>query len=109
MTAKTFSKEIREKNIKHAIKCYTGVGGKRALLKDIKTVKKDCYNNNYTAIRYLVSSGCFLVSYHDQREYIRKLLKESREESEKYSDDKVYELYSHMIARDLSTIPELKE
>jgi len=106
MTARSFSKEIRQNNIKHAISVF---GGKKALIAEIHNYESMYYGSTYHAIYNMVKHGCFLIYYDEQREYIRKLLKETKQEAAKYSDDKVFNLYCHLLARDVSHMPELKE
>lgn len=56
-----------------------------------------------TALDY-VEGGSMLVYYDEQRKYLKNLLQETNEESNKYSDDKVFRLYCHLIARTMANL-----
>lgn len=56
-----------------------------------------------TALDY-VEGGSMLVYYDDQREFLQMILEQTDEESSKYSDDKVFRLYCHLIARTIANL-----
>lgn len=55
-----------------------------------------------------VEGGSALVYYDDQRKFLQDILKQSDEESQRYSDDKVFRLYCHLIAREITKLVETK-
>lgn len=64
------------------------------------------YNNRsiyQTALDY-VEGGPLLVYYGDQRDFLQMILEQTDEEARKYSDDKVFKLYCHLIARTMAQL-----
>ena len=51
--------------------------------------------------RYMVDSGCFLCYYDSAREFLKEALQETDAEANKYSDDKVWELYRCLVGREV--------
>lgn len=51
-----------------------------------------------------VEGGSALVYYDEQRKYLKNLLQETDEEAQRFSDDKVYRLYCHLIARTMANL-----
>ena len=56
-----------------------------------------------TALDY-VEGGSFLVYYGDAREFLALILEQTADESARYSDEKVWRLYCHLIARTMATL-----
>ena len=56
-----------------------------------------------TALDY-VEGGSFLVYYDDAREFLKTILEQSDEESQRYSDEKVWRLYCHLVARTMANL-----
>ena len=56
-----------------------------------------------TALDY-VEGGSLLVYYDDVREFLKTILEQSDEESARYSDEKVWRLYCHLIARTMANL-----
>lgn len=56
-----------------------------------------------TALDY-VEGGSFLVYYGDAREFLKLILEQSDEESQRFSDEKVWRLYCHLIARTMAQL-----
>lgn len=54
-----------------------------------------------------VEGGSLLVYYTSQREFLRRLLDETQEEADRYSDDKVFKLYCHLVAREIAKLYEM--
>ena len=78
------TKQQMTKAAKHIVDYY-GEG----FLEDAKT---------YGKAAELVQDGCFLIWYADARAFLKDLYEESEEQSEKYSNEKVWEQYKHCIA-----------
>lgn len=51
--------------------------------------------------QYMVDSGYFLCYYSSAREFLKETLQETDEEANKYSDEKVWQLYRHLIGREV--------
>lgn len=51
-----------------------------------------------------VEGGSALVYYDEQREYLRNLLNQTESEALQFSDDKVFKLYCHLIARTMAKL-----
>lgn len=51
-----------------------------------------------------VEGGSALVYYDEQREYLKQLLQESESEALQFSNDKVFKLYCHLIARTMAQL-----
>lgn len=56
-----------------------------------------------TALDYVVG-GSLLVYYDDARDFLRMILEQTEEESQRYSDEKVWRLYCHLIARTMANL-----
>lgn len=56
-----------------------------------------------TAIDY-VEGGSMLVYYDDCRKYLAELLQETPEEAQRFTDDQVWRLYCHLIARTMANL-----
>ena len=56
-----------------------------------------------TALDY-VDGGSLEVYYDDQRKFLQMILEQTDEEASKYSDDKVFKLYCHLIARTMANL-----
>lgn len=64
------------------------------------------YNNRpiYQVALDYVEGGSYLCYYHDVRDFLRELLDETEEEADRYSDDKAWKLYCHLIARTMANL-----
>lgn len=51
--------------------------------------------------QHMVDSGCFLCYYDSAREFLKEALQETDEEANKYSDEKVWQLYRRLIGREV--------
>lgn len=51
--------------------------------------------------QFMVDSGYFLCYYTSAREFLKEALQETDEEANKYSDEKVWQLYRHLIGREV--------
>ena len=56
-----------------------------------------------TAVHY-VEGGSLLVYYAEQREFLEELLDQTDSDSEKYSDERVFNTYVHLCARTMNTL-----
>lgn len=56
-----------------------------------------------TALDY-VEGGSFLVYYGDCRDFLKMILEQSDDEANRYSDEKVWRLYCHLIARTMANL-----
>lgn len=61
------------------------------------TNRREC-PTNYHAVKYMVQGGCFLCYYHDVQNFLNGL--GINPENKEYSNEKSWELYCHLIARD---------
>lgn len=52
----------------------------------------------------MAQGGTFLVYYAEQREFLENLLQQTEAESNKYSNDKVFKTYVHLIARQIAEL-----
>ncbi len=51
-----------------------------------------------------VEGGSALVHYDEQREFLRNLLNQTESEALQFSDDKVFKLYCHLVARTMAQL-----
>ena len=51
-----------------------------------------------------VEGGSALVYYGEQREFLEELLEQTEVDSNRYSDDKVWRRYCHLIARTMANL-----
>ena len=56
-----------------------------------------------TALDY-VEGGSLLVYYGDCRDFLQMILEQTDEEAARFSDDKVWRLYCHLMARTISNL-----
>ena len=56
-----------------------------------------------TALDYAEGGG-FLIYYGDVRDFLKLILEQTDEEAQRYSDDKVWRLYCHLIARTMAQL-----
>lgn len=56
-----------------------------------------------TALDY-VEGGSFLVYYGDCRKFLQEILEQTDAEAARFSDDKVWRLYCHLIARTMANL-----
>ena len=61
------------------------------------TNRREC-PTNYHAVRYMVQGGCFLCYYNQVNAFLDSL--GINPNGNKYSDEKSWELYCHLLARD---------
>ena len=88
------TKKAIENAKKHFLSYYDG--DKEALLRDGEAV------GGFTAYHKganLAKGGSFACYYWNQRDAIREILEETVEEANKYSDDKVFNVYCHLAGR----------
>ncbi len=85
-------------------------GGESAIQNLVEQVDAMRYGDRsiyQTAIDY-VEGGSFLVYYGDCRDYLKALLDETEEEATRFSDDKVWHLYCHLMARTMANLYEAR-
>lgn len=63
----------------------------------IRTNNREC-PTNYHVVKYMVQGGCFLCYYHHVKDFLNSL--GINPENKEYSDEKSWELYCHLLARD---------
>lgn len=90
---KTNTKKVMEALKKHIGGFYGKTGD---LLADMRAVGGF---TPYHQGRNLAEGGAFLCYCDEQREFLREALEETHEEADRFSDDKVFELYCHLIGR----------
>ena len=56
-----------------------------------------------TGIDY-AEGGSMLVYYQEQRDFLREILKQTKAEADKFSDDKVFKLYCHLVAKTIAKL-----
>lgn len=56
-----------------------------------------------TALDY-VEGGSLLIYYGDCRKFLQEILEQTDEEAARFSDDKVWRLYCHLIARTMANL-----
>lgn len=56
-----------------------------------------------TAIDY-AEGGSYLIYYGDCRQFLQKTLEQTPEEASRFSDDKVWKLYCHLVARTMAQL-----
>ena len=69
-----------------------------AFKNQVNAIKMATWKNDYEAIVYMVEGGTFLVYYDDITEYLNSL--GINPENKEYSNEKSWELYKHLIARE---------
>jgi hypothetical protein len=56
-----------------------------------------------TALDY-AEGGSMLIYYDEQRDYLKNLLEETTEDSQRFSDDQVFKKYCHLMARTMAQL-----
>jgi hypothetical protein len=105
---RTNSKLVQDRLKEHVLENFEpeSYGGGETLqnLKDQLNSMQYAQRSIYqTAIDY-VEGGSYLVYYGDVRNFLYKLLEESGEYHKKYSDEQVWRLYCHLIARTMTDL-----
>lgn len=78
----------------------TAIGNLREQLDAMQYGGRSIYQ---TALDY-VEGGSFIIYYGDAREFLADILEQTPEESERYSDEKVWRLYCHLVARTIANL-----
>lgn len=104
-TKKTVIRELEDHVLKNFWPDNYGEGtvGLQNLKDQIDHMRLPGQSIYQTGINY-AEGGSLLVYYYDQRKFLAELLEETPEESEKYSDDQVFKLYCHLVARTISQL-----
>lgn len=89
-------------------KTTDALGNLREQMRSIMTGTPDAmrYNNRsiyQTALDY-VEGGSMLVYYGDCRDFLKMILEQTDDESNRYSDEKVWRLYCHLVARTMANL-----
>jgi hypothetical protein len=107
---RTTNRKVIEKLNNHVLEEFkehdTSKGAIDNLISQIDYMR---YNNRsvyQTALDY-VEGGSLLIYYGEQREFLAELLDETPVEAMQYSDDKVFKLYCHLVARTISKLYEM--
>lgn len=108
---RTTSKPVVEGLITHVLENfqpenYDPTSGKTAMENLREQINHMIYGDKsvYQAALDYVEGGSLLVYYDSQREFLRELLQETKEEADRYDDDKVFKLYCHLCARTISQL-----
>lgn len=56
-----------------------------------------------TALDYVEGGSC-LIYYGECREFLQMILEQTNEEAARYSDEKVWKLYCHLVARTIANL-----
>ena len=97
---KTTNKEVCKKIQDHIIDCME-VEDLKANIGGLVGTLKEC-SNVYHTIRYMVQGGSFLIYYSDVKDFLNGL--EINPDNKEYDDQKSWELYQHLIAREGSKL-----
>lgn len=89
------TKYVRGIMEKHILSAFDD--SKKALLDTAKGLNYECFSW-YQAGLKMVDGGCFLCYYGQVRDYLQALFKQTKEQADKFSDDKVWERYRHLCA-----------
>lgn len=93
---KTNSKEVSLKIQKHILS-FTGKRNLRNNVKFLLNTTPDTIGE-YNTIKYMVDGGNFLIYHHDVKKFLNRLgINPAKKE---YSNNKSWELYRHLIARE---------
>ena len=95
------TKKAMENAKKHFLSYYEE-SGKDGLLRDGRAAGFTLGGlplNDYGCGVKLAEGGAFACYYWNQRDAIKEILQETKEESEKYTDDKVFKIYCHLAGR----------
>jgi hypothetical protein len=85
-----------------------GTVGLQNLVEQIDAMRHNDRSTYQTALDY-VEGGSLLIYYGDARDFLRKLLQETKEEADRFSDDKVWHLYCHLCARTIANCYESRQ
>ena len=101
---KMYHNEAKQRINDHVMSYFTADHGwtesnspKEALQEQLKSF--DYMPTDYQKGVYMAEGGSFLVYYTDQRDFIKKTLEQTEEEANKYTDQKVFETYKHMVGK----------
>lgn len=99
------TKKVLDSAKRHILSFYAGEGGKKALLADGNAVGGA---TDYHKGKNLCEGGSFYVYDREVRPALQKIMHQSKKESEKYSDQKVWQQYMHMCGRAYEAIAREK-
>ena len=91
---------------KHVLNAFDD--NKSALIEQAEVFNYECFTW-YRAGLKMAQDGFFLVYYSDVREFLRELFNETKEQANKFSDKKVWDMYCHLCAKAVSKIAGKKE
>lgn len=91
------SKEVKEQ-IRWHISQYYAPGELWDEIRNLISWKHTAYNTAY----YMAECGDFNISYYDQRAFLTSL--DLRNGNKEYTDEQVFKLYCHLIAREAQHI-----
>lgn len=94
---RTTNKEVVNKIREHILEFYN-LEDLRAEIEGLDYIS-DYY---YHRAKYMVQGGCFLCYYHNVKEFLNSL--GINPTNKEYSDDKSWELYKHLIAREVEKL-----
>ena len=94
---KTNCKAVKDAIREHIKDFYSPVELAEQVNYLVKTNRREC-PTNYHAVKYMVQGGCFLCYYHQVKDFLNSL--GINPQNKEYSNEKSWELYCHLIARD---------
>lgn len=94
---KTNCKAVKDAIRSHIQEYYTPEDLKKTV-EGIRLNNNKYYPTNYHAVKYMAEGGCFLVYYGEVIDFLNSL--GINPENKQYSEEKSWELYCHLIARD---------
>ena len=105
---KTNSKQVKEALKAHVLEHFTKDYGWDSddTIANLKDQMKafDYLPTAYAGGVEMAQGGTFLVYYGEQREFLENLLEQTEDESNKYSNDKVFKTYVHLVARQIAEL-----
>jgi len=108
---RTTNKQVKRQLVADALDPFwpANYGGGTVGLQNLKDqIDSMRYGNRsiyQTALDY-VEGGSYLVYFYDCRDYLKNLLQETDEEANRFTDDKVWRLYCHLMARTIANLYE---
>ena len=94
------TKEVRRIMEEHIISAYED---KKALIDTAKGLNHECFSWFQAGVK-MAKDGCFLVYYGQAREFLQELFKQTKEQADKYTDEKVWNTYCNMCGMALERV-----
>ena len=106
---RTTNKQVKLELTSHVLEPFwpknygAGTVGLQNLVDQIDYMQHHNRSIYQTSLDY-VEGGSLIISYYDQREFLKNLLQETEEEANRFDDDKVFKLYCHLCARTIANL-----